>query len=369
MKRHHRYTWGILLATGAVAAGLLASAATSSAVTSTTPPFGQCPAIGAAPSCDILLVVNTNNTVSVYGDTTVGPYDGGDDTLVGIVNDSAAAVPAVTVTGAGSGLGGLDGDGLCTYAFTGSSGCPFGPTGYEGPGTSLVTNSAFPDSAEVDFTGGLAPHASAYFSLEGALTSASLTARPGPLLGRYVAIGDSYSAGEGNPPFLNGTDVKKGDQCHRSNAAYGPLTKKALGISDSDFTFAACSGAIIPDLTNSFKNATTQYNEGAQLNAIAPSNSPSTTTRGLVTLSIGGNDAKFSTVLGHMRQRVLQRERSRAMPERDQREPGRGGEAVRPRRADPAQHRRQLLQQLRRPVRAAVHDPRRADRGIPIQGD
>lgn len=38
-----------------------------------------------------------------------------------------------------------------------------------------------PDSAEVDFTGGLAPGKTAYFSLEGALTSAELTAREGPL--------------------------------------------------------------------------------------------------------------------------------------------------------------------------------------------
>jgi hypothetical protein len=133
-------------------------------------------------------VVNPDNTVSVYGDPSVGPFDGSDDTLVGIVNDSTAAVKAVTVSGPGSGLSGFDGDGICSGNYgtwTGSSGCPYGPTGYEGPGTSFVTNPSLPDSAEVDFTGGLAPGKSAYFSLEGALTSAQLTAREGSLGTHY----------------------------------------------------------------------------------------------------------------------------------------------------------------------------------------
>lgn len=144
----------------------------------TAPPFSECPQVGESPSCEILLIVNPDNTVSVVSDPAVGPYDGGDDTLVGIINNSSSAVDAVTVTGDGTGLGGLDGDGLCTY---GVSGCPFGSTGYEGPNTKIVTDSTNLDSAEIDFTGGLAPKATAYFSLEGALNSAELTARKGHL--------------------------------------------------------------------------------------------------------------------------------------------------------------------------------------------
>src|SRR5262245_38998156 len=66
------------------------------------PPFHECPAVGASPSCKILLVVNPDSTVSVYGDPSVGDYDGGDDTLVGIWNTSTTPVNAVTVSGAGS---------------------------------------------------------------------------------------------------------------------------------------------------------------------------------------------------------------------------------------------------------------------------
>jgi hypothetical protein len=170
-----------LIASGSLAA---APAVTANAASGPAPPFKQCPSIGASPSCEILLVVNADNSVSVEGDPSVVPFDGSDDTLVGIVNNSAKSVSAATVSGPGSDLSGFDGDGICSGDYgtwNGSSGCPYGSTGYEGPRTSFVVNPSLPDSAEVDFTGGLAPGASAYFSLEGALVSAQLTAREGPL--------------------------------------------------------------------------------------------------------------------------------------------------------------------------------------------
>lgn len=174
-----RFRFTCAAAGAVVLLGALMPVAVAQAAATPTPPFNQCPAVGEDTSCEILLVVNPDHTISVLGDPNEGPYDGSDDTLVGIVNNSKAAVPAITVTGPGSGLSLLDGDGLCTY---GLSGCPFGPTGYEGPGTSIKTDPALPDEAEIDFNGsGLAPGASAYFSLEGALTAASLTSSPGTL--------------------------------------------------------------------------------------------------------------------------------------------------------------------------------------------
>ena len=171
----------ILIAGGSLIAG---NTVTAKAASVPAPPFKQCPAIGASPSCEILLVVNSDSTVTVVGDPSVGPFDGSDDTLVGIVNNSAKPVSAITVTGPGSDLSGFDETGNCSGdygAWNGSAGCPYGSTGYEGPGTSFVVSPSMPDSAEVDFTAGLAPGASAYFSLEGALVSAQLTAREGPL--------------------------------------------------------------------------------------------------------------------------------------------------------------------------------------------
>jgi lysophospholipase L1-like esterase len=87
----------------------------------------------------------------------------------------------------------------------------------------------------------------------------------------YVALGDSYSAGNGAGNYIS----TSGD-CHRSNSAYPALWASAH--SPSSFTFAACSGAVTSDVLNS------------QLGGLNSST-------GLVTITIGGNDAGFSDVI------------------------------------------------------------------------
>lgn len=174
-----------------------------------TPPFTQCPAVGAAPSCDILLVVNSDQTITVTGNSSIGPYDGSDDTLVGIVNNSNSAISSITVSGPGSGLAGFDGDGICTYAtggtvggsgsgFVGDSYCDAqqlagtDPGDYSGPDNSFTLDPNSKDDVEVDFNGkGLTAGGTSYFSLEGALTAAVVTARKGDSNRRgmsYLAI-------------------------------------------------------------------------------------------------------------------------------------------------------------------------------------
>ncbi len=100
----------------------------------------------------------------------------------------------------------------------------------------------------------------------------------------YVALGDSYSSGEGNPPYAPGTD-EQADKCHRSDAAYGPLLDQALNLGATKFS--ACSGAI----TDDFFNANHLYpTEPRQLDSL----SAATKT---VTLTIGGDDAGFPEVV------------------------------------------------------------------------
>lgn len=195
--RFVRASVGITLAAALCAVG---GVGTASADTATTPPFTQCAPVGYDRSCSILLDVDADNSVSVLTDPSVGPFDGADDTLVGIVNDSTAPVTAVTVTGPGTDLSGFDYDGLCdAYYGDGSPlGCPFGPTGYEGPGTSLRTDPSLPDEAEVDFSPALRPGQSAYFSLEGALAYAQLTARQGGLQQRGVQVLFVHGLAENN---------------------------------------------------------------------------------------------------------------------------------------------------------------------------
>lgn len=102
----------------------------------------------------------------------------------------------------------------------------------------------------------------------------------------YVALGDSYSSGEGNPPYEEGTDTES-DRCHRSPYAYPELLAHSLNL--GPLTFKACSGAI----TNDFFDSSANYvSEPPQLDWLKPS----TTT---VTFTIGGNDAGFESVLRH----------------------------------------------------------------------
>jgi lysophospholipase L1-like esterase len=88
--------------------------------------------------------------------------------------------------------------------------------------------------------------------------------------GQYVALGDSYASGVGTRVYYN-----DGSNCSRSPDAYGPLIAAKDGYT---LYFEACSGAKTTDVN------TTQ---------LGPLNSSTS----LVTITIGGNDAGFSTVI------------------------------------------------------------------------
>src|SRR5207249_4145326 len=67
---------------------------------------------------------------------------------------------------------------------------------------------------------------------------------------RYVALGDSFSAGEGVPPFRKGTNryLPPRNRCHRSYRAY-PALVAGRRSSPGIWGFWACSGARLRDLT------------------------------------------------------------------------------------------------------------------------
>jgi len=143
----------------AIVALLLCCAFGSSRAARPQPPFNQCPAIGADASCGVLVVIDKNGRVTGYYDPNEGPYDGSDDTLVGVLNGSLNTVRKLPLSGPD--IFGFDGDGLCTYVV-----CRYpNPTGYEGPRNGFTVTDA--NNGFVNFPGGLAAGASSYFSLEG----------------------------------------------------------------------------------------------------------------------------------------------------------------------------------------------------------
>lgn len=124
------------------------------------------------------------------------------------------------------------------------------------------------------------------------LAAPASAAAPTPV---YVALGDSYSSGEGacKPLTITACDYRAGtatgaDNCHRSSNAYGPRTVAKLPHGWK-FVFAACSGAIAANVLSSG-----QYGEPAQLKALKV---PSTRVVKLVTMTLGGNDAGFTAAV------------------------------------------------------------------------
>jgi hypothetical protein len=102
-----------------------------------------------------------------------------------------------------------------------------------------------------------------------------------PPAAKYVAMGDSYSSGEGNQPYEAGTD-QDGDRCHRSPVAYPRRVQNDLNLGAT--AFVACSGATIHDiLHNNLTNV-----EYAQALAIDSQTS-------VITMSIGGNNVDFGS--------------------------------------------------------------------------
>lgn len=87
--------------------------------------------------------------------------------------------------------------------------------------------------------------------------------------GPYTALGDSYSSGVGTRTYYSDSG-----SCYRGPNAYPVQVAARLGAT---LTFAACSGAKVPDVLN-------------QLSSLNASTA-------LVTVSVGGNDAGFADVI------------------------------------------------------------------------
>jgi GDSL-like Lipase/Acylhydrolase family len=109
---------------------------------------------------------------------------------------------------------------------------------------------------------------------------------------RYVALGDSFSSGEGTPWFWPETDkIIPKDTCHRSDRAYSQILgtiDKHPGVPKPDHAdFVACSGAQIQAL---FVDNVDNGSELPQQNRLDDN-------VGLVTMTMSGNNVGFGPIL------------------------------------------------------------------------
>ena len=153
-----------ILATGVASAGTICPAAGG------TSPFAHAPDAGAGGTgCNAVITISQVGSL-ISAVTTVKDalgYDASEDNLVGVLNNSSIPISSLTLTG--SGIFGLDGDGICAFTFVGSGYCATGhstdPADYYGP-TSTFSIATL-NSGVVNFSTPIAAGGGvSYFSLE-----------------------------------------------------------------------------------------------------------------------------------------------------------------------------------------------------------
>jgi GDSL-like Lipase/Acylhydrolase family len=146
------------------------------------------------------------------------------------------------------------------------------------------------DSAQILNTGGFD---------SGACPRGTNESEPWTAPGTYVALGDSYSSGEGVAPYFGNTDSTGVNECHDSTRAYPVRVARFLRFyphHTGQFGFEACSGAAVPDVWGTSGPGTGVVGGQGQWNATTPQIVHVDARDSLVTISIGGNDVGFSAV-------------------------------------------------------------------------
>lgn len=143
-----------------------------------TAPFTVCPPVGVVGGCGVVVTLNANGTTTVsQNPNSDGVYDGSDDTLIGVVNNSGHPVSALPLSSSTDAFG-FESDGPCTVTPPPPTppGCnPSDPTGYGGPGVTYSNISADTKSGTVDFNPPIPNGGSSWFGLEDTLTATTLS--------------------------------------------------------------------------------------------------------------------------------------------------------------------------------------------------
>jgi hypothetical protein len=145
-----------------------------------------CPALGNDTlGCELLITVTSVNGSGVAtgfttstNPTDQGPFDGADDTLVGILNSSGATLTSISISGGTTDIFGFDGDGACVSSNpygTPAADCLNGAYQSSDPGDYESVSATF-SGINAAFTSGtvnvnVANGGTAWFSLEEAVTA------------------------------------------------------------------------------------------------------------------------------------------------------------------------------------------------------
>lgn len=147
-----------------IAAAVLGLSASTQAYASLSP-TGTCPNVigngGTATDCNLQVVFGANGGIT----TQTGPqvnYDGVEDALIGVVNNSGNTLHSFNMSG--NRIFNWDGDGINVYTLIANN--AMDRTGYGGPMAYFTNIDVTLSNGTVNFINGLANGAMTYFSLE-----------------------------------------------------------------------------------------------------------------------------------------------------------------------------------------------------------
>jgi lysophospholipase L1-like esterase len=120
-----------------------------------------------------------------------------------------------------------------------------------------------------------------------AVAALALALPPGTGAAGLLALGDSYSSGQGAPPYEPGT-TGHGNTCYRSGRAWPQVLAVRLGL--AALPSPACNGAVTADVLYSDPRRRERERRTSQIARLA--GDPD-----IVTITIGGNDVHFRDVL------------------------------------------------------------------------
>ena len=199
------------------------------------------------------------NSFTVLAAGNGNPYDGTEDTLIGVQNSSGATLNSIPLSG--TNIFGFDGDGPCNtiyhspaYAWCATAGF----TGYEGPDNTFSFDGS--NSGTVNFTTGIADGGSTWFALEGTPQSISGNTQTGSLSPAVTTLAFNpnttqtidYSNSNLNPADFTGVTVQE-TFLPISDSAYSKLVAGTFAqgsncmpqdINGNGTTFA-CAGVIV----------------------------------------------------------------------------------------------------------------------------
>jgi hypothetical protein len=227
-------------------AGLIVAAAgfwmllSGTAFAAPSPPFNQCPHVGFDNSCHILIYISDSG-VQLLTDGSQGPYDGVEDTLIGVQNDTTGTTIGSVPVSSSQAIFGFDGDGICVSPNP-TSGLPgincsangTDTTGYGGPGAYFTNINGAKTAGTVNFITPLAPGQSGFFSLEEPIDGSSLHVISATSTPISAVEGTSFS---GQVATLHATDTSAPASQFTASIDWGDGNTSAGSVTGSGGTF------------------------------------------------------------------------------------------------------------------------------------